>query len=268
MRSGRMDWSARISRWGKLVKQWTDDLLLFLDVHAVGILTTLVIHLALIVLFLFLQISSLKHKEEVFYVDLSVLNDVEMLAVPKDVELVESTPASEERSAVRDIPVNVSRAESRAVENISRMVEDIKSELNVKDMKLTDPEDTPPEAEEEQLTKDEVRIFDEKFPLDASGARTVYSGASHVSYVLEGRTHTRMRVPAYKCRGAGKVVVDVVVNQRGYVVSAVVNKLLSGTEEPCFVDAARSEAEKSRFNADSKAPERQSGVITYLFEAQ
>lgn len=268
MFGGRMDWSARIRHLGKRLKQWTDDLLLFLDVHAVGILSTIVIHLALIVLFLFLQISSLKRKEEVFYVDLSVLNDVEMLSVPKDVELAESAPVTSERTAVRDIPVNVSRAESRAVENISRMVEDIKSELNVKDMKLTDPEDVEPEPEEEQLNPDEARIFDEKFPLDASGARTVYSGASHVSYVLENRTHTRMRVPAYKCRGAGKIVVDIVVNQRGYVVSAVVNRTLSNTEEPCFVDAARSEAEKSRFNADSKAPDRQSGTITYLFEAQ
>ena len=267
MRFSREDISVLAGRIASGWRRAFEGLLSFLDEHAVGVLATLVIHLARIVIFLFLQISSLKRKDEAFYVDLSVLSEVELQQTPKDVELAQSAPvAATER--VRDIPVNVARAENRAVENISKMVEDIKSELNVKDLKLTDPEDTPPPPEEETTSPEEARIYDDKYPLDASGERTVYDGPTHVSYRLEGRTHTRMRVPAYKCRGAGRIVVDIVVNPRGYVVSAVVNKALSDTEEPCFVDAARSEAEKSRFNADSKAPERQAGTITYLFEAQ
>ena len=244
-------------------------LLDYLAAHAVGLLTTLVIHLFLCVLFLFLQLTSLRRTDTSFYVDLSVLSEAELQRESRDIELTRTpVPTWTSTMSYRDIPVNVAEAEHRAADRISRMVDEVKSELNVRDLKPMDPEDLSSGNDPEELLPNEADIREEALPVDDPGNRTVYSGPSHVTYVLANRTHTRMRVPAYKCRGAGKVVVDIVVNQRGYVIAATVNASLSTTSDACFVNAARSEAERSRFNADSAAPERQAGTITYIFEAQ
>lgn len=88
-----------------------------------------------------------------------------------------------------------------------------------------------------------------------------YSLADPVRYAL------RMPVPAYMCEGGGEVVVDIVVNTSGEVVSCSVNDALS-EQNGCLRKAALEKAGNSLFNADPSAPQRQRGTISYLFIAQ
>ena len=88
-----------------------------------------------------------------------------------------------------------------------------------------------------------------------------YSLADPVRYAL------RMPVPAYMCEGGGEVVVDIVVNTSGEVVSCSVNDALS-EKNSCLREAALEKAGSSLFNADPVAPQRQRGKISYLFIAQ
>lgn len=94
-------------------------------------------------------------------------------------------------------------------------------------------------------------------------------GKVTVSYSLKDpvRHALRMPVPAYMCQGGGEVVVNIVVNRNGEVLSAEVDNSLS---EPntCLREAALSKATDSFFNADTSAPARQKGTITYLFISQ
>ena len=92
-----------------------------------------------------------------------------------------------------------------------------------------------------------------------------YDGLVTVKYNLEGRTGRDLDVPGYTCAGGAQVSVRIEVDAAGQVVEAV---LAAGDPEGCFGQAALRSARRARFNADASAPERQEGMLTYVFVAQ
>lgn len=92
-------------------------------------------------------------------------------------------------------------------------------------------------------------------------------GLTTVSYDLEGRTDIVLEVPAYLCKGQGKVVVRVEVDQLGNVRKAVLDQALSKAEV-CMVEHALASASGARFSSSSTAAQPQRGSITYIFMAQ
>lgn len=105
---------------------------------------------------------------------------------------------------------------------------------------------------------------------DAERADAKIEGNVTVAYSLKQpiRPAAYLQVPAYQCRGGGRVVVDIVVNRKGQVSSAAINKALSGTMDNCMTSAALSAAQNSRFRAIASAPAKHSGTITYTFVPQ
>ncbi|MDR1154074.1 MAG: hypothetical protein LBL04_05135 [Bacteroidales bacterium] len=245
------------------------DFLLWLEEHQTGILTTVAVHLLIISVVLVLKIRTNAEREYNIMIDLSQIN-ANMEEEEPEEQLQQEMSTQEliqnmrQEYHVRNIPVNT--AAERAVENIDKMVRDIKTEMNITDP--PPPQDTPEETapQEEKLLENEARIYEDKYPTDATGERTIYKGPTTVSYELSGRRHAWMPAPVYKCRTGGKIVVDIVVNGNGYVIAAEINKSKSDSENPCIVEAAVRDAERSRFNESSLA--KQQGSITYIFQAQ
>lgn len=91
-------------------------------------------------------------------------------------------------------------------------------------------------------------------------------GRVTVSFSLKNpvRQSVDLSVPAYRCEGGGEVVVAIVVNRAGEVVSA---RVAEGGDD-CMREAALHAARVSSFNIDSSAPARQQGTITYTFIPQ
>ncbi len=254
----------------KHIKIGFGQFLFWLEEHQIGILATIAVHLLIVSIILVLKINTYAEREY------QIMIDVSQIDMKNEEQQAEETPRQEETKQefvqnlhreynVRNIPVNV--ADERAVQNIDKMVRDIKTEMNITDPK---PQEQPEEVvpQEEKLLENEARIYDDKFPINAAGERTVYKGATTISYELSGRRHTSMPIPAYKCRGSGKIVVDIAVNPRGYVLSAEINKSKSDSEDPCLTEAAKRDAERSRFNDSPGAAAKQAGSITYIFMAQ
>ncbi|MDR0714156.1 MAG: hypothetical protein LBF89_07865 [Bacteroidales bacterium] len=237
------------------------SLLLWLDEHAVGILVTIALHLLLVSIALILKISAFAENLTDIPIEFVQMlpEEQEEPANPQE-SVQEFVEKMNEEYSVRNLPVNT--AEQKAVENIEKMVRDIKTEMNI-----IDPPDLAETSKELEKAKDES-VYDEKYPENSAGERTIYRGPTTVSYELAGRRHTWMPVPVYKCSGKGKIVMNIVVNTRGYVLQAEVNKQLSDLSDPCLVDAAKRDAERSRFNDSPAAPAKQHGTITYLFVAQ
>jgi outer membrane biosynthesis protein TonB len=75
-------------------------------------------------------------------------------------------------------------------------------------------------------------------------------------------------VPVYLCEGKGKVVINITVNQKGYVVNASVSSSFSEVHDECLFKAATDAALKTRFNIDLDVSDNQKGSITYYFVAQ
>ena len=255
----------------KNLKSVIKGFLIWLEEHQIGILATIAIHLLIFSMILIVKIRTNIEKDYKVIVDLGQINDLEEEKPEESSpqqqmtaqEFVQNMQQEYNMQNMRNIPVNV--AAERAAENIDQMVRDIKTEMNI-----TDPQpsqSTPEEApKEDRLLENEAQIYENKYPANASGERTIYKGPTTVSYELSGRRHTWMPAPVYKCRAGGKIVVDIVVNNNGYVVSAEINKSKSNSEDTCIVEAAKHDAERSRFN-ESTLP-RQQGSITYIFQAQ
>lgn len=81
------------------------------------------------------------------------------------------------------------------------------------------------------------------------------------------RNSARLDVPAYKCYGGGKVVVNIVVDRNGDVATASIDKTRS-TADNCMAETALEAALNSRFNVEPSAPARHSGFIVYTFVPQ
>ena len=94
-----------------------------------------------------------------------------------------------------------------------------------------------------------------------------YSGPSVVSYNLDGRKASHLKIPAYRCYGSGDVTVIITVNNSGQVTGAKVLDEVSSSDR-CLRDFAIRAARLSRFSASSTAPHNQTGEILYRFIAQ
>lgn len=92
------------------------------------------------------------------------------------------------------------------------------------------------------------------------------TGGGSDSYSLGNRKALSKPKPIYDCKEQGKVVVEIFVDQQGNVVK--VNAGVRGTTNsaPCLVSKAEDAARKTKWEADSDAPELQRGYITYNFE--
>ena len=87
-----------------------------------------------------------------------------------------------------------------------------------------------------------------------------------ISYSLVERNAYYLPPPIYTCIEGGKVVINIKVDNDGYVTEADFNDKSSGTSNGCLVDNAIAYALKARFSPDSKVS--QIGTITYLFQGK
>ncbi len=87
-----------------------------------------------------------------------------------------------------------------------------------------------------------------------------------ISYSLVDRNAYSLPPPIYTCIEGGKVVINIKVDNNGYVTEADFNAQSSGTSNGCLVDNAIKYASKARFSPDKK--NSQIGTITYLFQSK
>ncbi len=89
-------------------------------------------------------------------------------------------------------------------------------------------------------------------------------GSGDPNYRLGNRKALSKPKPSYSCNEEGKVVVRIVVDRDGNVVSA--SKSAGTTAPNCLTDAAILAAMQTKWEADPKAPSEQVGYITYYFK--
>ncbi len=90
-------------------------------------------------------------------------------------------------------------------------------------------------------------------------------GLDGVAYNLAGRSIVgTLPKPDYSDNSSGKVVIDVVVNERGEVTTATYRAHGSTTNSSVLVNAARMAALKTRFSSSDNF--QQGGTITYIFK--
>jgi len=125
-----------------------------------------------------------------------------------------------------------------------------------------------------QLSKEILDISDIKMPVETTEGidpdsikNIIYAGESNIVYYLENRYHVSLPIPVYLSDTGGKVIVDIVVNQMGKVISANPQKNKSIRNDQIYL-YAKTAALRTVFNLDNSAPASQKGSIHYTFLAQ
>ena len=232
-----------------------------------GLYLTVIFHLTVIIVLLLYSIDSSIRKEESFVLDFSKQEEIERkekeTIFKEDIskkldEMIAAAQAS--NSQIRNIAVDASNATlkddrgtdaEKLYKDAARLANDLKN--GQKDAIHEDARNETVEMQHQNKTDDKNQ--------------KEYSGPSVVSYTLDGRKASHLKIPAYRCYGAGDVTVIITVNNAGQVVAAKVMDGIS-SDDQCLRNFAVRAARLSRFSASQTAPPNQTGEILYRFIAQ
>jgi len=90
-------------------------------------------------------------------------------------------------------------------------------------------------------------------------------GSNDMSYQLSGRSVNLKVKPEYNLQVEGKIVVTIIVNRNGDVISAIPGAKGSTSLNKQLLDKAKKAALKTKFSSKENAPENQKGKIIYYF---
>ena len=232
-----------------------------------GLYLTVIFHLTVIIVLLLYQIDSSIRREESFVLDFSKQEEIER--------------REKEEIMKQDISQRLEEMIAAARQQTSGQIRNIAVDAGgqLKDDRGTDADQLYKDAErlanelkngqkdgiEEDARNETVEMQHQNKP--DNNQQKAYSGPSVVSYSLDGRKASHLKIPAYRCYGAGDVTVIITVNPQGQVVNAQVMDAVSSGDQ-CLRNFAVRAARLSRFSASTTAPARQTGEIVYRFIAQ
>ena len=229
-----------------------------------GLYLTIIFHLVVIIVLLAYHIDTAVRREESFVLDFSKQEEIEQKKKEEVFKEDISRRIDEMLAAAQ-----VSRAE---IKNIA-----VDAGAHLKDDRNTDAEQLYKDAErlanelkkgqnaQEDAREETVELPSKEQKPDEK--KKEYSGPSVVSYNLDGRKASHLKIPAYRCYGCGDVTVIITVDPQGNVVAAKVLDEISSSDS-CLRSFAVRAARLSKFSASSSAPARQNGEILYRFIAQ
>ena len=231
-----------------------------------GLYITVIFHLTVIIALLLYQIDSTVRKEESFVLDFSKQEEIERLKKEEEFK--------EDISKRLDDLIAAARSSSKPIRNIA-----VDAGNQLKDDRGTDAEQLYKDAAklaadlkngtkdaiEEDAREETVEMQHQRKPTKEE--QKEYSGPSVVSYTLDGRKASHLKIPAYRCYGSGDVTVILTGDPQGRVTAAQVMEEISSSDQ-CLRSFAVRAARLSRFSVSKDAPARQRGEIVYRFIAQ
>lgn len=243
----------------------------------VGILGTVIIHLLAAIIFMSFQLQGLKTKEkqiQKFEIEFAAIEEKKVAEKP-----IELPPTSVENILHDDAEMlNIARnLSSKSEEKVDAKdyIDKVKEEL-IESGKLGTDNYLDRQKGNTQMTEDDQFILEKKEEKekqkekenDSQKMAANYRGPTRIYYDLQGRNHTYLPIPIYKCQGSGKIVLIIEVNQKGNVENASIMEGESTAKDECLIETAVSTALVSRFEPNLNAPKIQKGTLTYIFVAQ
>jgi hypothetical protein len=221
-----------------------------------------------VIIFLWFKLGEAReeHKEQVmieFNPEIKPLEDKTEKAEKAGSDIEKSMPTLSS-GEVHSIASNVSSKLDDKI-STSRYEQEVMQELGISSLKTENKAtNTPPAPDENAIDQ----ASEENSPDKGDYVPNIIRKENTtVSYFLENRWHRYLYIPTYKCQGGGTVIIDIVINQSGRVISATIAENRS-THDQCLLEEAYHSATTAVFNSDSKSPAKQVGTITYVFLAQ
>ena len=241
----------------------------FFRENLVAILYTLIFHLVVLIILIFIRVEGLKQDRELGIELEFEEKTIEELLAEEEVEV----PADWLEQVLRQRELSSNRAVNLNAEN--QFSEDISTDDYVQDL-LDQIEQARNEEDREKLEELQAILASADYVPPAEGEEDAgnqeYSGPTTITYEFYqepvSRGKVQLTIPVYRCQGSGVVRVEVLVGRDGNVLDAEIQEPIEGTDKVCFGDAAREAALTSRFRIEINAPERHRALITYTFIAQ
>ncbi|MBO8444647.1 MAG: TonB family protein [Bacteroidetes bacterium] len=268
-------WQA-LSRAGRSISVAADKIGKVLGMHKedkAGLYITVIFHLVVLIIMLGGTLSSAIRGDSSYLIDFSRQEEEKRLA--------EEEEFKDEISKRLDRMLDGGDIRMPQQQEIRNIAVDASESSILKDDRNTDAEKLYADAARLQeelangyrqdLAPEDMR--NETVDLSAvqnqtdNAEKPVYKGPSVVSYTLDGRKASTLKIPAYRCIGGGEVTVIITVDNSGRVVNAKVMDDVSSGDE-CLRNFAVRAARLSRFSASPTAPHNQVGEIVYRFVAQ
>jgi len=241
----------------------------FLKEKHVAILYTLILHLVILIILVFMKVDGLKKDQELgVEVEFEEKTLEEILA-----EEVEDVPAEWLEQILSERELSSNRAVNLNAED--QFSEDISTDDYVQD--LLDQIDQARDQEDQEKLEELQAILataDYVPPAEAVEEDDAgdYTGPTTITYEFLQEPISRgkvlLTIPVYRCQGSGMVQIEVIVAPNGTVRDAEIKGAIQGADRVCFADAALAAARSSAFRIDVNGPEKHRAIITYTFIAQ
>lgn len=237
------------------------------DRHKYGIIGTLAVHTALIGVFILGKFSTPPVEREA--------PPMEMVLEDETPETETSQSAGDEASAATAQVTNLASNVTASIQPLSRAAQERMAQRVEQDLHDLEKSEFDRLAEERRAEGKEITVpeldpskFDKSNYMEKMPKPVKVEGLTTVSYDLVGRAHIVLEVPAYLCKGSGKIVIRVAVDRAGTVTKAELDPAQSTDISGCMAENALISAKGARFTASNTAAQPQKGTITYIFLAQ
>ncbi len=235
-----------------------------------SILATISLHLLVVIIFLWFKLGEAReeHKDQVmieFNPEVKPLEDKTERTEKAAGDEMEKTMPKLSPGEVHSIASNVSGKLEDKI-STSKYEQEVMQELGISSLKNENTPDTRPPAPDENAI-DKTAEKNTKPDNGQYVPNVIRKENTTVSYFLENRWHRYLYIPTYKCQGGGTVIIDIVIDASGKVISATIAENRS-THDQCLLEEAYHSATTAVFNSDAKSPAKQVGTITYVFLAQ
>ncbi|RPH31324.1 MAG: hypothetical protein EHM93_13965 [Bacteroidales bacterium] len=255
------------------IENLSDGIFNYFDIHKVGILGTVSIHLLLAIVLLIVKMN-FNPTPRVEEIDINFNNELLPITEEQKEQLDKEAYALEkllhqglEADAIKNVAVDAA-VESNELnptlqDDKGINASDLYREAGMVKQRLSENKDL---YEKSQLAGLE-EVPNTPIKNTAPKEEGKFKGPAVISYFLEGRKAMALPVPSYKCQYGGQVVVDIEVSPDGKVLSAKIDSKNSFNDE-CIDEAAIAAAFNSLFTESPNSPSKQKGSITYLFVPQ
>ena len=240
----------------------------FIKENRVALLYTLMIHLVVLIIMVFLKVEGLKKDHELGIELEFEEKTIEDLLAEKEAEV----PAEWLEELLRQRELSSNRAVNLNAED--QLSKDISTSDYVKDL-LEQIEQARDQEDREKLEELQAILATADYvppSSDVEEENNDYTGPTTITFEFlqnpVNRGKVMLTIPVYRCQGSGIVKVEVAVAPDGSVKEARVLEPIVGSDKVCFADAALSAARSSRFRIELSGPERHMALITYTFIAQ
>jgi hypothetical protein len=241
----------------------------FVKKNLVSILYTLIFHLVVLIILIFVRVEGLKEDQELGIQLEFEEKTIEEILAEEEIDI----PAEWIEQILQQREMASNRAVNLNAEN--QFSEDISTDEYVRDL-LEQIEMARNQQDREKLEELQAILASADFvpaPEETEDdSDNEFTGPTTITFEFldeprqRGKVH--LTVPVYRCQGSGVVRVAVSVSQDGSVRNAEVMEPIEGTDKVCFSEAAMKAALSSRFRIEINAPERHRALITYSFIAQ